>query len=683
MPDLIQKPKLPPPVNELQKANAAADLKETNPNIYYVRGKRVVLEDPSMSFQEAFEATRKAKFADLKPEEMFPANPALHKESVSPGMDNFGAEFWRGVLRPAAFAAGSMAAAPFTGGSSLIPVVAGIGASLATDLMAQQAQGEHRKTSFTEDFGLVEKGSVAGKVAGAAEGMAEDYLGGRVVSGIGKAIGLARPAIKSLQDPVIQKILDATGSVGQKLGSTTLMGLENHAARKAKLALQGVQAKEIEAAAMRTFTSRGAGRFQDQLATDIVQKATSMYTKSIELTKTLGDEMVNLASAGEASGMPAHMLKAFGGPPKEELVQMVATKDWAANFLKYDAHKPAYKDLVEPARNLLTGEARPFREAYGMYLSDVSKRQGEIFGGGDLDPVFDSLRAAVKEDISASVPTWTSAKQASVLWRKLTEVHETITPKFHSLTGLQTLIENSTSPIPAIESILANPQKLASTLSSEVLKVPGFGMLSSNLKEDLKTYVIQKALVEAKDPVTGMLNAKNLASFAEDFPAKRELFTAPERANIDQFFKDASYLQSQPASLTSGNGRLARIGAEGVFLAGSVLLGSSTGGVMIAGSILTFELGRVGLARTLAKNGRFGRLIMRAAKGEPLGMPASTWAREVSGMLNGIQGAFHLEDGTKVPGEWKGGTFYPEGTEPPTKGKGRDEVNRPPAFRPF
>jgi hypothetical protein len=220
-----------------------------------------------------------------------------------------------------------------------------------------------------------------------------------------------------------------------------------------------------------------------------------------------------------------------------------------------------------------------------------------------------------------------------------------------------------------IDDVIADVDKLKNTLA--VAQVNGTG---DNLKKAFQQRQFSKMFNDAttRDVATGNPYTDNVVrinpkSFNDTWtdPAMqkslKELYNAPQRANIEQFFKNIEMTQDKVSSFPMAKPLWMLRGGVGIsmglvtsMLTGNVAEGALAGGAGITGMVL----GGDELAKMLT-NPKTGRFLVRLAGGEAPGASEQFIGKMMSQVLNGSTVALIDSKGEKHPGQLKDGSFIP------------------------
>ena len=220
-----------------------------------------------------------------------------------------------------------------------------------------------------------------------------------------------------------------------------------------------------------------------------------------------------------------------------------------------------------------------------------------------------------------------------------------------------------------IDSTIADVDKLKNTLATA--SATGTG---DNLRKAFQQRQFSKMFNDAttRDVATGSTYTDNVVrinpkSFNDTWtdPAMqkslKELYNAPQRANIEQFFKNVEMTQDKVSSFPMAKPLWMLRGGVGLgmglvtsMLTGNVAESALAGGAGITGMVL----GGDELAKMLT-NPKTGRFLVRLAGGEAPGASEQFIGKMMSQVLNGSTVALIDSKGNKHPGQLKDGNFVP------------------------
>lgn len=328
----------------------------------------------------------------------------------------------------------------------------------------------------------------------------------------------------------------------------------------------------------------------------------------------------------------------------------------------------------DPTGKLVSANPVGFEEAWNQ------KQQFDTFGGWNkskndvthTDTQFRGLTKLMNQDIDDSLSSWRNDpnKIATKAWKNAKATVEQRNLLFFpegSSTKLGDIVQEADSPLPAIKSIVQDPMKLQRAINSGNIKFPSGNIESNNIRGDLGAFALKDIFDNSqsndpKNPRGGStINPQTLQdkwsdpSFAE---SKKLLFNAPQRADIDQFFKNIAFTQQKQSAIGSTLSKVFLVRA-GLALAPSLLTGYLSGSAEHAAGVAGVELGAMGFAK-LMTNPKTARFMVAAAGGQPLSASDQTVARSIVSALQGVTVSLRGNDGTEQKGSFdKDGKWVP------------------------
>lgn len=328
----------------------------------------------------------------------------------------------------------------------------------------------------------------------------------------------------------------------------------------------------------------------------------------------------------------------------------------------------------DPTGKLVSANPVGFEEAWNQ------KQQFDTFGGWNkskndvthTDTQFRGLTKLMNQDIDDSLSSWTNDpnKVATKAWKNAKATVEQRNLLFFpegSNTKLGDIVQEADSPLPAIKAIVQDPVKLQRAINSGNIKFPSGNVESNNIRGDLGAFALKDIFDNSqtndpKNPKGGAtINPQTLQdkwsdpSFAE---SKKLLFNAPQRADLDQFFKNIAFTQQKQSVVGSYLSKVFAVRA-GFALAPSLLTGYLSGSAEHAAGVAGVELGAMGFAK-LMTNPKTARFLVAAAGGQPLSASDQTVARSIVSALQGVTVSLRGNDGTEQKGSFdKDGKWVP------------------------
>ena len=274
--------------------------------------------------------------------------------------------------------------------------------------------------------------------------------------------------------------------------------------------------------------------------------------------------------------------------------------------------------------------------------------------------LYTRLYNAIDKDIQASLPSWKINSDAALNFYNESKIIAHKRYDLFEAKSVERLVNEETGAVPAIDAVIKDPKILRKAMLTGVITVPeGQGSnftkikyLTTNTRQDLAGYEFTQIVNNAKyiDKATGatLYDGHKLLESLKD-PNKQEsykmLWSAQNRADIEQFFTNASQV-AQKDSTGMSHYWLMRLTSTGVGLSASLLAGMGTIPTATVGIVSgTIALNKVA---KLLTNPSTARLIVAAAQGGPLNMPARVAGRAIANVLRNTPITLEYTDGNKV-----------------------------------
>lgn len=343
------------------------------------------------------------------------------------------------------------------------------------------------------------------------------------------------------------------------------------------------------------------------------------------------------------------------------------------------------KKLVNQAYKLVNATNAKFDPASGKLLTanpigfEEAWNQKQAFddAGGwnknrnDLtqsDRAFRQFSRSLNDDIDNSIPQWKNDpnKLASKAWLNakatVAQRNQLFFPEGSS-NKLGDIIQEADSTLPAIDKILSDPNQLQRTLNAGEIKFPSGTVSSTNTKKDLQAYNLIRMrdaakTLDPKNPATLTLDAKQLQNTWNDprfVEQKKMLYSAAQRADYDQLFKNIAFTQEKQNAIGSYISKLWLV-RSGLAIAPSLLTGYLSGSAERGLEVAGVELGAMGVAKLMA-NPETARMMVAAAAGQPLGISEQMAARRIATAIQGVGITLTSKDGKQEKGSIQDGRF--------------------------
>lgn len=329
----------------------------------------------------------------------------------------------------------------------------------------------------------------------------------------------------------------------------------------------------------------------------------------------------------------------------------------------------------DPTGKLVSANPAGFEEAWAKKqsmddLGGWNKSKNDIT---NTDRQFRGLTSSLNDDIEASLAQWKNDPKQLALkaWQNSKATVAQRNALFYpqdSSTRLGDIIESSDSPMPALNQVLDDPNKLQTALNSGNIKFPSGTVAANNMKQDMAAYNLKRmwnssVKLDDLDPTKLNVNTSALQNAWND-PATYEqrnlLYNSQTRSNYAQLFKNIAMTQQK--TMNSWVPKVAAV-RGGLMLATGLLTGTITHSLETGAATIGVELGMSAIAKAMA-NPDTARILVAAAAGQPLNMSQQMAARKLMSVIQGATVTFVGKDGTKEQGSFdREGKFSP--TESP------------------
>ena len=312
---------------------------------------------------------------------------------------------------------------------------------------------------------------------------------------------------------------------------------------------------------------------------------------------------------------------------------------------------------------LLSADPMGFRETWNLkqnFGDNTSWEEGKL---PPSQQTFKTLFHSLNDDMESSIPQWDPTKEGINAWRYAKATVEqrnlTFNPPGAQGTTLKDIIDRSTSVLPAIQEILADPQKLQRALNASEVKFPGGGFGGGNTRNDLAAARLQQVWQDGFKSTGNEVNAKSIKNAFNDpdyIEQNRQLYSNQTASNINEFLDNAALTQVKPSQSWTNKAIIVRTGLALT----PAILGLATGSLAHTGEIALGEIGMVGVGKMLS-NPKVARGLINLISGKALGMSDAAFARQVTSTIQGVISTLVGKDGTRTPGTLdKGGQFTPK-----------------------
>lgn len=594
-------------------------------------------------------------------------------------------DFLRPMVSAGVGALGATAALPTAAVSmGAGPVAAGVGAYALTDRMMQKAitGGDTSKETPSPIFG--QRGSL-----GSLEEGITNEIGGAVTRGLFRG---AKELINkgSVVGPLAK--LDATFSMyyqkafGDK--SSVSKWIED-------IFASGSKAKAIENSASRAMEAAGAKNFNAQdsaagIRKDLVGITRDFFNESevrAITAKAIAKKEVAIHHIPNPVQPQASGLLGPNGQPLPTAISTIPmaiegpinTPNARAAAQSYLTEReqditrgltpsPNQRELMNTAQDIISkttikdekgkvigniplsfDDAWKLKRASDVFTISPSKG-ADIVTPGDTSGYFKDISKSLNHDIEASISNWKSDPNGIALnaWKN---AKATVQQRLDLLNlkgdkSLSALINGKQTALPALESLIKDPEQLQRALNAGEVTFPGGQVIkSNNLRADLQGYRISSLMQENYQPDAiianrGRINMDSLMSTKSGqwndpamLTSDKKLFGAQARSDIDMFFKGVAQTQMKQQTSIVGNPKLWAI--HGIVNLTAGLIGGFTHGIpggLTAISAVRLSAGALGKLLT-GKN--TARLMVAMANGEALGMSEQAASRLITGAIQG------------------------------------------------
>lgn len=288
------------------------------------------------------------------------------------------------------------------------------------------------------------------------------------------------------------------------------------------------------------------------------------------------------------------------------------------------------------------------------------------------------LYNVIDTDIENGINNWAANPQeAQKSWQNTKQIvnrtYDLFNPPNETGLSSDTLLSTKNEPNPAIDAIMTDSKKLQRFLDQGSMSIgawPTKQIITSLSKvKDMRGYAFtsiwQNAWkpLEASELSSGVTNAAKLNEAWADYSnsdAGKLLYNKQQRADISQFFKDASQVATRPPNpsvyLTLRAG--SAIASVSTAFTGAMLTGGSLKGAAYGLPIASITIGAHVVGKLLT-NPETARLMIAMQRGGPLSMSTAMAGRMISKALTGeaVQGI--MGNGTQVDGKIVNGAFKP------------------------
>lgn len=386
--------------------------------------------------------------------------------------------------------------------------------------------------------------------------------------------------------------------------------------------------------------------------------------------------LVAQSNVGSALDEMTGQIRSIPGPvlPKSTLEKANKIIQDNSNLqLISDQDKPVLKQAYKLIRasdaqfdsdgQLLKAQPISFDEAWQAkkdidLLSGYGKLRGDVT---DTDRQMRGFGATLNQDIEDSLGRWKNDPQQLGLksWLNAKGIVEernlTYSPNNSDTPNLDTVISKASSPLPALDKTLADPQSLQRFLNTGEQEFPPLGngkkniIESTNARRDMAGYRLirswqqgQPSISDQPISVKAIKTAFNDPRFIEQ---NGQLYNSQTRANINQLLDNAAHVQEK-----SSAGWIPKVYAVRAGLAiAPALIGLGTGGVERGLEVAGVELGAHAVARLMV-NKNVARGIINLAGGYPLELSDRLFAQRMASALQGITISVVDSQGRRVPG---------------------------------
>jgi hypothetical protein len=273
---------------------------------------------------------------------------------------------------------------------------------------------------------------------------------------------------------------------------------------------------------------------------------------------------------------------------------------------------------------------------------------------------------SLDKDIEAGMAQWPNDPKKTALkaYREAKAIVD-IRHRTFGKAGLNNILKTNDSPIPDIDGILKDPERLQRAMSVGKIFVGGKVVSSSNLRSDLAGYKVSTIfhnsyVPDAINPAVGKIDPVALTKEWNSpyfQTTKNKLFNAQTRGNIDQLLKNVARTAVNPPGEFSSS-RLMPVRA-GLLLAPGLITGAITNSTLYGAGMMGVVLSGHAVAKLMA--GPNARKLIALSAGQPLEMSEQAFARVLVGSLQGESVGFMGKGGNIKKGVINAkGEFVPE-----------------------
>ena len=542
---------------------------------------------------------------------------------------------------------GGVAAGPESAGIASIP--AGFAAGTATDALLQKLQSQtaqNKNRTFTAGVLGTQPGSTGETLANAVQNEGVNELLGKV----GKAIISKGSALLAPKSELEQ--LGPTFSQYSGKPSSLSSMIENiwGANDKAKALQASSQAAREKFAGI--LAENGGQQSVNPADRFNIGKLNQQMQASRSDAESIG--RMNTVAVPQPStpdgkfGFQWQPAKNVEGPINIQNTAKTA-QDFLTNLKRTYGDKPLSDvdtKLAKTAQGILDVSQNgrnpvPFRDAFDFLhgpngdggLENMSRLSpGEV---NESKSVQGDLADSLHKDITNGIQNWGGQNSSQALDSYNTARSAALTKQVLSEGGnVQSLVNSTTSPIPAIDKALQDPTQTQKLLNTSNLA----GLKSNNMAQDLRGYRLQQIWNKA-DNGSGLVDGNKLIQEWNNpaFAAtKDQLFSKTTQDQMNQFFQNVKQVSQTGAGGSYGNIRMGMRGLEvgGGFLSG-LLSGNVVHGLESAAGLASFEIPPYALAKLFTNPAR-AMVLNRLVTGQPLEMSTQQAGRLIMGGLNGI-----------------------------------------------
>ncbi|MGH7239080.1 MAG: hypothetical protein ACREHG_03330 [Candidatus Saccharimonadales bacterium] len=530
----------------------------------------------------------------------------------------------------------SIAAAAASEGGPMASAGALIGTALPIDMGMQELMDN--PTSVTSRTLGLPEGSLESKMANSASMLLGNELGGRVTGQLLKGL---RNASKTTG---VTDIL--TNLYKQRFGNNPLMR-----AARTVLPLKNVPGQsqqEVSSLIQKSLKSNIDASQQE--SNDLANQAkliagrnsfTFNFTKKVENKLEDGTtEVKNVKKTKTVQG-PTYLNNLAGYAHtylKNSKLRDTLTSDPLAGIAK------AIITLTNAKFSKKTGELKTINP---ISFSNAWLIKRELEQQYSKTPFVASFASELNSDIDDSIPRW-SNDSANAL--KFWQASKQTVAQRHQLfdkDGVAQIIDTTNSPLPDVAATIKDPMKLGRALAAGNLKLPAGRVVSTNIRQDLRGYVIKELINDPNSAVDKFTDPNMQRSYDQ-------LFGPYEKKEVTRFFN----------SLQKGGYKNSIANARGWLMPGAIGLSAAfmrhgispweTGAIVAAG----YKLGSIATQR-LITNPKTAKLMEGLLSNKPLGVSDSFAARTIASVLNGTTLSIIDSEGQEHPGRIQNGKFVP------------------------